>query len=148
MDLIEVLRLRKSCRSFKGHRLTEAQIGVILGAMVEAPYASGGPRFKCLVVNEKDKLMELQKACQGQAYVGTCGAAFVMCGTDVETKMMSGHAKYIFDVSAATMCMDLKATSLGFGTCWIGWFNRKEVQLLLNTNDRPTIILLVGEPRK
>jgi nitroreductase len=38
------------------------------------------------------------------------------------------------------------AQNLGFGTCWIGSFDRKLVKDIIGADGRPTMILLVGKP--
>ena len=152
MGLEGDLRERRSCRRFNLSPSTlhdiakrDDLIKKILWAGSRAPYASGGPRRDVIVVSG-DLLSGLSEACFGQKYVGECGCAFVVCGNDVGTMLDSGNPKYVFDVAACAMCMDLMAVDMGYGTCWIGHFDEKRVREAAGIRDslRPTIILLVG----
>ena len=144
MNLETVLKNRKSCRNYLQRLIPEEYIKRILWAGSRAPYASGGSRRKVMVVKDEKGKSELQKACFNQNYVSECSAVFVVCGTDLEIKLQSGHPKYVHGCDAANMCMDLMATDLGLGTCWIGHFNIEAVKKILGCEERPTIILLVG----
>lgn len=153
MDLDKVLEIRKSCRKYNPKKeLTQEQINKILWAGSRAPYGSGGPRCEIITITLPETKIQLMKnACFKQPYVGSCSTVFVICGKYVPPEkknvLRSGHSKYVFDVSAATMCMDLMATSMGLGTCWIGWFEANKVKEIVQTEHKPTIILLVGHKR-
>jgi len=45
--------------------------------------------------------------------------------------------------------MVLKATELGLGTCWIGWFREDKIKEILDIpkNVRVSVLLAVGYPR-
>lgn len=148
MELLKVLEKRKSCRKFKPMDLQEGDredLDQIIYAGTRAPYASSGPhRYFKVVAGPKLKL--LQKACHDQEWVGSCLAAFVVIGTRAEYPLKSGHDRYVLDCAASVMCMDLMATSLGYGTCWIGHFDRVAVNEVCETSDIPVIVLLVGVP--
>jgi len=159
MDLIKTLEIRKSCRKYLDKTIAEDLIKQISWAGSRAPYASGGPRREFYFILDKEKREQIWLASYKQPYVKECNAIAVVCGKDIEggtwdsrpkekpkTVMQSGHAKYIFDVSASAMCMDLMAHSLGLGTCWIGHFDWKEVQKVIESKERPVMLLLLGYP--
>jgi nitroreductase len=149
MELKEVLTKRRSCRNFdSNYVLSDTELNEILFAGKSAPFASGGPRRHIYPVDNKELKALLKIACFGQKYVENCSCAFIIFGTDVNAMLESKHPKYIFDVTAATMCMDLMAVSLGLHTCWIGHFNPDKIRQIMNIIERPTIILLVGKKKE
>jgi len=159
MELSKALEIRKSCRKYLKKEIPDDLIKQISWAGSRAPYASGGPRREFYFVIDKEKRERIWLACYEQRYVKECGVIIVVCGKDIQggpwnsrskekpkSVMQSGHAKYVFDVSASVMCMDLMAHSLGLGTCWIGHFNWKEIQKVIKSKERPVMLLLLGYP--
>jgi len=144
MKIEEILENRRSCRKYSTKEVPKEYIEKILWAGTRAPYASGGPRRLVVVVRDKENKLEVQKACYNQKYIGECDTIFIACATDLNTVLRSGFPKYVHDCDASLMCMDIMATSLGLGTCWIGHFQNSEVAKAIKTDSRPTIILLVG----
>ena len=159
MELNKALEIRKSCRKYLEKEIPHDFLKKISWAGSRAPYASGGPRREFHFVIDKEKRERVWQACYKQSYVNECSVIAVVCGKDTEggtwdsrpkkkplTVMQSGHAKYLFDVSASVMSMDLMAHSLGLGTCWIGHFDWKEVQKVIGSKERPVMLLLLGYP--
>jgi len=145
LNLSNTLIQRKSCRDFNVNRnIKKPDIDLLDWASCRAPYASGGPRRKVIYVTDAERKILLRDACMGQRYVRECSVVCVVCGTDPGTRLRQGFSKFVFDCSAACMCMDLMAVSLGMATCWIGNFIPDQVAKILDTELRPTIILLVG----
>ena len=141
---MEILKKRKSCRIFDPDIVIPPEdLQNIVLAASNAPYASGGPRYRIIPVVDAETKKKLYKACMGQPYVRKASALIVFCGTDSQT-LRQGDRKEIFDVSAACMVMDLAATSMGYQTCWIGNFMPSKTAEILQTFNRPIIILLIG----
>lgn len=144
MNIENILKIRKSCRTYSNRKITSDIIDKIIWAGNRAPYASGGPRRQILAIRNKDLKREMKKACFNQPYIEQCDTLFIVCGLDIETKLKSGHPKYVHDCNASNMCMDLMAVSMGLSTCWIGHFKPEEVKKIIKCQGRPTIILIVG----
>jgi len=145
MEIEEVLKTRKSCRKFSDKKISSDKIHSIVWSGGTAPHASGGPRRQIIPVRKPAMKKAIMGASQNASWVGECDTIFVVCGKRVKDKqLVSGHPRYIFDVSAATMCMDLMAVSLGLATCWIGTFKADKVKEIVKTDNKPTIMLLVG----
>ena len=151
LSVDEALKWRKSCRDYESKDLPEHIHEHLLWAASRAPYGSRGPRREVFSFRSYEVRKILREFCFNQRYVEECSAVYVFCGKDFAGKrgsiLKSGHPKYVFDVGAAAMCMDLAATAKGLGTCWIGWFDADKVQSFIKTSYKPTIILLVGYPK-
>jgi len=63
---------------------------------------------------------------------------------------ISGIAYYRIDLGIAMEHMVLKATELGLGTCWIGWFSEEKVKHILRIPKRVKVsaMLAVGYPKE
>lgn len=143
-DMFQLMKKRKSCRNFKSEPLTQWATTYITMAGESAPYASGGPRR---VLRMPLPGREVSEGCYNQKHVHQAPEAWLVCGKDPDTFLRSGHPKYVFDVSAAVMLMDLMAVCMGYGTCWIGHFDPGRIQSIYDLPDYhiPTMILLVGK---
>jgi len=62
---------------------------------------------------------------------------------------ITGIEYYQIDLGIAMEHMVLKATELGLGTCWIGWFKEKRVKQILGIPDgvKVSALLAVGYPK-
>jgi len=148
LSLSNTLINRKSCRKFQpGVTIPETTLNLIRWAANRAPYASGGPRREYFFVTDVVQKNELYLACMEQKYVNDCSVAIVFCGTEPGKRLRQGFSKFVFDCTAACMCADLMAVSMGYSTVWIGNFLPERVKEILKTDLRPTIILLVGKKK-
>ena len=93
----------------------------------------------------------VMRACVEQKHVLGAAGSFIFCKDTVVMdshppfgRLRSGPEKYIFDCSAACMCVDLAATAMGFATCWIGNFWPKDLRDSAHLLHDPVIMLLVG----
>jgi nitroreductase len=62
---------------------------------------------------------------------------------------VTGIEYYQIDLGIAMEHMVLKATELGLGSCWIGWFKEKKVRQLLQipANIKVSALLAIGYPK-
>ncbi len=62
---------------------------------------------------------------------------------------ISGIEYYQIDIGIAMEHMVLKATELGLGTCWIGWFSEEKVKSILDIPNKIKVsaLLAVGYPK-
>ena len=62
---------------------------------------------------------------------------------------VTGIEYYRIDLGIAMEHMVLKATELGLGTCWVGWFKEDKVKEILNIPERVRVsaLLAVGYPK-
>ncbi len=58
--------------------------------------------------------------------------------------LITGIEYYQIDLGIAMEHMVLKATELGLGTCWIGWFHEKKIKKILEIPQTIKIIALLG----
>jgi len=148
MSVMDVIKLRKSVRSYADAPLEDEALGQILEAGRLAPSARNLQEWRFVVVRDKELLTKLVPACKDQKFVGEAGAVIVACSDLTEYQMSCGQLAYPIDLAIAVDHMSLAAAELGVGSCWIGAFYEDKVKELLSIpeNVRAAIILVVGRP--
>jgi len=124
MELDEVLKNRKSCRSILiDRRIPFDTFDAIQWAGASAPYASGGPRRNTHIIFDPAQKAKDEGCLLQSRICGRCRRG-ILCFW-VRIQALCSHPdiqSMCFDCAAAAMCMDLMAVSLGLATCWIGHF--------------------------
>ena len=121
MELMDVMRRRKSVRNYTDEPITEEQLAKILQAAMLAPTSRNFLPTNFIVVRGKELLEKLADAkdhSSGMLKKAACG--IVVCG-DAEKS-----DTWIEDCSIAMTYMHLMATELGLGSCWVQTRMRKK----------------------
>jgi nitroreductase len=138
MDVLEAIRVRRSIRKYRPEPIPGERLQTILEAARLAPSASNRQPWHFVVVQQKERKKALAKAANDQTFLGNAGAIVVATG-DPE-KSARWHEK---DTMIAVEHMVLAATSLGYGTCWIGAFNEDAVKSLLKIPGKMKVVALL-----
>lgn len=118
-SLHELLIRRHSIRRYKAEAVDPEDVKTIIEAALLAPSSKSVRPWEFVVVEDRGDLEKLAgcKAAGGRP-VANCALAVVVCA-DAERSDM-----YIEDMSIAAAYMQLQATALGLGACWIQVRNR------------------------
>ncbi|MEM0359618.1 MAG: nitroreductase family protein [Candidatus Hadarchaeales archaeon] len=149
MDTLEAIRKRRSIRSFKPDPIPEEDLRKMLEAAAWAPSAGNCQPLELVVVKDQRIKEEVMEAAFGQPFIGEAPVVVVICA-DVERTVgrygRRGELFYVQDTAAATQNLLLAATSLGYGTCWVGAFSEDEVARVLHLPPgiRPLAIVPIG----
>ncbi|MDD5603157.1 MAG: nitroreductase family protein [Eubacteriales bacterium] len=148
MDVYEAIKTRRSIRKYSSRPLEDEKLEKVLDAGRLSPSASNRQAWKFIAVRDKEKIIQMVEACNGQAFIAQAPAILVCCGTDPEGIMSCGQPRHTIDLSIATAYMILEAHELGLGTCWLGSFNEAKVKELLEIpeNVRPVAVTPLGYP--
>jgi len=134
MDFHEVIRTRRSIRSYKPDPIPEETLNRVLDAARIAPSGSNRQPWKFIVVKDEMLRRRLASACNEQSFIAEAPIAIVACGYDIQ-RNRGGYMRemsMLVDVSIAFTHLILAARAEGLGTCWIGAFNNDEVKKLLS----------------
>lgn len=114
MEILEVMRSRRSVRRYTDEKISDEQLKKILSAALLAP--SGHSKYPCefIVVRNRELLDKMSHCRKGVAKMLTGAAAAVVVIADRDKS-----DTFIEDSCVAMMSMELAATSLGIGNCWI-----------------------------
>ena len=136
-ETLEMLWKRRSIRKYKPEPIPEEDLHLILEAARRAPTGGNRQNWKMIVVTDPEMRRKTAEACSGQMWMAD--AAIILCMV-----VPSGESK----VSGAIVLDHalLAATSLGYGTCWIG--SRDAAKAVLSIPDDHDIVCLspVGVP--
>ena len=119
---METMFRRQSIRKYKTDSIPQGDLNLILEAARRAPTGSNRQNWRMVVVTDADLRVKTAKACNGQMWMAD--APVILC---MVTLPGEGQVN-------GTIVLDhaiLAATSLGYGTCWIGACDRDKVKEVL-----------------
>ncbi|MBI4656355.1 MAG: nitroreductase family protein [Elusimicrobia bacterium] len=157
---LKIVSDRRSIRKYSNKPVEMEKIRKCLESARLAPSACNSQPYKFIVINDPEIKNRVSKAAFSGAY-SICGfaqSAPVLIAVVSQKQKMTAwlgnqiqniNFRYI-DMGIAIEHFVLQATELGLGTCWIGWFNQKEVANILGIPDncRVEIMLSLGYPQE
>ncbi len=154
MDILSVIKGRRSVRDFLTKEIPEELINELIEALIWAPSAGNLQARKFIFVKDRKIKKELARAALGQSFVAEAPLVVVGCA-DLERIALRygsrGMNLYVIqDVSASIMQLMLLAHERGLGTVWVGAFDEKTVSDILGLPSflRPVAIVPVGYPSR
>jgi len=144
MDFYDVIKTRRSVRSFKPGAIPDAVLERVLDAARIAPSGSNRQPWKFIVVRDAKLKDKLVISCHDQRFLAQAPVVIAACGRDIEFDRgdWMGEHSMIVDVTIAMDHLILAARAEGLGTCWIGSFNNDQIKELLHVPDRWEIVAL------
>ena len=141
---------RQSIRKFTSESIPDSIIDDIANIGRSAP--SGGNRqpWRIVIVTKQDLKNKLVAAAHDQKFMAVAPVVYVICAVPEESaeryKERGRNLYTLQDTAALTLNILFGAHLHGYGACWIGSFNEKEVSKILNipTDMRPVAIVPVG----
>ena len=119
MDMLEIMRARRSVRRYTDEKISDELLKKIVSGALLAP--SGHSKYPCefIVVTNRELLEKMSHCRKGVAKMLEGAAAAVVVIADKDKS-----DTFVEDSCVAMMNMELVATSLGIGNCWIQVRNR------------------------
>lgn len=118
-SLHDLLVRRHSIRRYTSQPISAEDVTTILEAALLSPSSKSVRPWQFVLVEEKSTLQKLSECkAAGAKPIAGCSLAVVVCSSTEKTDM------YIEDMSIAAAFMQLQATALGLGACWIQVRNR------------------------
>jgi len=151
MEFMELVKLRKSVRSYKkGHGIDARTLNTILDAARLAPSAKNLQEWKFVIVKDRALLSALVPACKDQKFIADAAAVVIGCSDATDYIMTCGQHTYPIDLAISLEHMALMAAELGIGSCWIGAFYEDKVKDLLDipAHVRVVNLLVLGYPEQ
>jgi nitroreductase len=152
-DSLKFITERSSCRDFTGQPLQHGDLERLMEAARWAPSAGNRQPWHCFAVLNTHLKAALARAAYNQTFVGDAAVVFAVCADPEESAQRygeRGRSLYVYqDTANFGENLMLSATALGYGSCWVGAFDEKEVSRVLNLpkNLRPVALILVGPSR-
>lgn len=151
MDFYEVIRTRRSIRSYKPDPIPEEVLMRIMDAARIAPSGSNRQPWKFIVVKDEELRKRLAAACHNQTFIAEAPVIIVACGYNIHWNRggYMGDLSMLIDVSIAFTHLILAARAEGLGTCWIGAFDNEEVKKILGVPEDVNVVAItpLGYPK-
>ena len=149
MELYQVLVKRRSVRSFTSKPVEESKLRRIFEAANLAPSAGNLQAYQVRVVQDQAKRNALADAAFGQGFIAAAPVSLVFCADPERSAQKYGKRGAdlycLQDATIAGVFAMLAAVDLGLGTVWVGDFDEKKVQLVLEVKTlRPVAIFSIG----
>jgi nitroreductase len=141
MEFDDVIENRRSIRKYKDTPVPEEDLNMILEAGRVAPSAGHRQPWHFIVIQDEETRRKLAGS-QGWAAV----APVIILGLGDEGASPNWYQN---DLGISFEHMILKATDLGYGTCWMGQTRREdEICSMLNIPEQLRVIAItpIGEP--
>jgi nitroreductase len=158
MKLDQILNTRRSVRSFDSKPVKEKDINSIIEAARLAPSACNSQTWRFIFVTQREIIGRIcHKAMRPvipNKWIEKAPLVIVGCSQlDIIANRIgarvTGIEYYQIDLGIAMEHMVLKATELGLGTCWIGWFDENSLKDILDIPKKIKVsaMLAVGHPK-
>jgi nitroreductase len=147
MDILEVIKTRRSVRKYKPKAILDEDLEKILTAAQLAPSAGNKQPWRFIVVRDTETKLKLGEIARDQTWISDAGVIIIALAMDKNSPEV--YERWVErDVMTAVEHMVLTAWSLGLGSCWIGAFYEDQVKKLLDIPDEMTVINLlpIGVP--
>jgi nitroreductase len=158
--MINEIRTRRSVRKYTDQPVSDEILTQILESARLAPSGNNMQPWHFIVIRSKETRQRLAEVSHKQAWMAAA-PVFIVCIADIRARLRVNGSfsvdekspqfelkQAIRDTSIAVEHMVLEAESLGLSTCWIAWFDQKDVRPVLNipTDKYVLNILTIGYP--
>jgi len=143
MEVLEAIKKRRSIRRFRLETIPDETLRLILEAGRLAPSAGNRQPWRFILVKNAERKRALAEATDNYLFVADASVVVVALGDPTASPRWFRQ-----DPMIAMEHMVLAATSLGYGTCWIGGFDEEEVKRVLRVSERLAVIAMlpIGVP--
>jgi nitroreductase len=144
---MDVIRTRKSTRSYKDKDVEEEKLNQLFEAARLAPSWANKQCWNYIIVNDKEKIQKLAAGIIN-SWMKNANLVIVACADPKKSGSKNGMDYFLVDVAISMEHLVLAATNLGLGTCWIGGFNEMEVKKILKIPEKIKVVAMtpVGYP--
>lgn len=150
MELRDVIKNRRSVRSFQDKEVTDEQVNDILDMANLSPSAGNLQARRIIVVRDREMRKRFSEASLRQEPIVQAPVSLVICAVPEESaQKYEERGRDLYSVQDATIFaayVQLAAVELGLSTVWIGAFDENMVSDIsgLEKNTRPVAIIPVG----
>ena len=153
MKFDQILRMRRSTRSFDSRPVKAEDVISMVEAARLAPSACNSQTWRFVTVTRPESIRrichEAMRPVIPNRWLEQAPLVFVGCSQlDIIANRIgsgvTGIEYYQIDLGIAMEHMVLKATELGLGTCWIGWFDESTLKKILNIPNKIKVSALLA----
>ena len=152
MDFSEVIKTRRSIRTYKKQDLPQETVEKLLEAARWAPSAGNVQPWEFVVASSLHVKRNISLAAYSQRALEEASIVIVVCVDEKKAEQAYGaRGKTLYciqDTAAAIENILLTAASLGLGSCWMGAFKEEEIRKVINApmHVKPIALIPIGYP--
>ncbi len=158
MEILGPIQSRRSIRKYKDLPVDDEQITALLESARIAPSGSHTQPWHFIVVRSDGMKERIMKVSHHQTWMLEA-PVFIVCVADIRSRLKEGDPQVIDenspepdvklmirDTAIAIEHIVLQAEAMGLSTCWIAWFEQKDIRPVLNIpSDKYVVaVLTVG----
>ena len=140
MEYLELVKKRRSIRSYRPEPVPEKDIETILEAARLAPSSGNRQCWRYVVVTDKSIREKLAGA--GRKWISEAPVIIAACADPAASGYKPGTDRFLLDIGISFEHLILAATDLGLGTCWIGSFDEEQAKESLGVPDSTRVVAL------
>ncbi|MGB9749808.1 MAG: nitroreductase family protein [Caldisericia bacterium] len=138
-DILEIIKTRRSVRSYKKEKIKEEEILKIIEAGRWAPSASNNQPWRFIIVQNEESIKRIGDACK----ILTINSFIENSPLIIIIYTEKKHRWVDLDCGMCAQNMMLEAHSLGIGSCFVGAFREKKIKEIINLPEEFNIIGLI-----
>tara|TARA_Y100000310_G_C20561656_1_gene753375 strand:+ start:493 stop:1200 length:708 start_codon:yes stop_codon:yes gene_type:complete len=153
-DILELIKSRRTIKSYLPKFVSWEKVGRILDAARHAPSCGNIQNWKFIVILEQSQKQQIAEAAYEQLDISAASVLIIVCSEPEKAERyygLRGERLYTTqNCAAAVQNMLLEAHSLDLGSTWIGAFDEETVKSLCRIPEevRPQAIVAIGYPNK
>lgn len=141
IDLLGLIKKRVSCRDYLDKAVPEELINNCIEAARLAPSACNKQPWRFIIVKKTELREEIARKgllpALPMPWLRKAPVIIALCAekstfTHKIAPLVSGVNYHLIDMGIAGEHFVLEAENQGLGTCWIGWFNQKQIKRILD----------------
>ena len=132
-ETLHTMWTRRSVRKYRSDPIPQEDLHLILEAARRAPTGGNRQKWQMVVVTDPDLRKQTAQACNGQTWMADAPVILCLVTWPGESKV---NGTIVLDHAI------LAATSLGYGTCWIGAYDADQVRQVLDIPSDHGIVCL------
>jgi len=142
MEFYDVVKTRRSIRSYRADPVPQVSLDRVMEAARVAPSGHNRQLWKFYVVKDAEKRRRVAEACRGQTWIAGAPVVIVAVGWKLPFNRggYMGEMGFIMDVSIAFTHLVLAARAEDLGTCWIGDFENDKVREALGLPEDQNVV--------
>ena len=117
-EVLKAIESRRSCRSFSPRQITKEELDAVVRAGTWAPSGMGKQSAKIVVVQDPETIDKLERL-NAEAFGRPGAHPFYGAPTLLIVFADSTIPTYVYDGSLVLGTLQLAASSIGLGSCWI-----------------------------
>ncbi len=143
MEILELIRSRRSVRSYLPKKITQKQIKKILEAARWAPSGLNNQPWRFIVITSEEQKKEIKNFTSDSHIIEEAPCLIVVF---LDKKSSYNRTKDLMAIGACIQNMLLEAHSLSLGTCWLGEIlnRREEVEKKLGVTEQYEMVAAVA----